>query len=79
VNMGDKVNSTEMDISPWISFDGKTIFFSSNKRIHASYSERGISYDEKIKILNNPGNGNTDIYWMDANIIEELRPKEGKH
>ncbi len=74
VNMGGKVNSSEMDIAPWISFDGKYIFLSSNKRTHASFSEWPITYDEKIRILNSPGKGNTDIYWVDAKIIEELRP-----
>ena len=67
-----------MDIAPWISFDGKYIFFSSSKRTHTSYSERAITYDEKINILNSPGNGSTDIYWVDAKIIEDLNPNKQK-
>jgi len=31
--------------------------------------------DEKIKALNSSGNGNTDIYCVDAGIIETLKPE----
>ena len=40
------------------------------------YSEKAVTYEEIIEKLNNPQNGNGDIYWVDAKIIEDLRPKE---
>jgi hypothetical protein len=32
-----------------------------------------LTYEGKLKILNSPGNKSSDIYWMDAKIIEELK------
>jgi len=50
VNMGREINSKAIDYSPFVSPDGKFLFFSSYR--------------------NNTGS----IYWVDAKIIEELRP-----
>ena len=71
------------DISPdgkrmFVTSDGKYFFFASSRTIHKEYSEIPITYEEKIRILNSPGNGNADIYWVDAKIIEELKPEELK-
>ncbi len=78
INMGEKINSSASDYCPYVTGDGKYFFFTSSRRTHKSFSERPITYKEKLKILNNPGNGNTDIYWVDAKIIEKLKPKEFK-
>jgi Tol biopolymer transport system component len=77
-NMGEKINSTAREICPRVTPDGKYFFFSSNRRIHKPFSEVPITYEEKIKILNSPGNGSYDIYWVDAKVIEILKPKEIK-
>ena len=53
INMGDKINSTDNEMCPSVSNDGKYIFL-------------GRSIQGK----------KTDIYWVDAKIIEELRLKE---
>ena len=29
-----------------------------------------------MKILKSPGNGNGDIYWVDARIIKVLKPED---
>jgi glyoxylase-like metal-dependent hydrolase (beta-lactamase superfamily II) len=50
VHMGDKINSDKSENRPYVSPDGKYLFYSSTKR------------------------GNRDIYWVDAKIIEELKP-----
>jgi Tol biopolymer transport system component len=75
-NMGKKINSSAWEICPSISSDGKYLFFSSNRKTHNSYSEKPISYEEKIKILKSPGNGSYDIYWVDTKIIEDLNQKK---
>ena len=77
-NMGDKINSPAHEYCPTISPDGKYFFFSSNRTIHKNYSETPLTYEEKIRILNSPGNGNGDIYWVDAKIIDEMKPEELK-
>lgn len=76
VNMGKEINSSEYEICPYVTGDGKYFFFTSQRSFVKSYSEKPLTYDEKIRILNSPGNGfyNGDIYWVDAKIIEELNP-----
>lgn len=74
-NMGEGINSKAWEYCPTISSDGKYLFFTSNRRLHKSYSKIPLTYEEKIKILNSPGNGSADIYWVDAKVIEDLRPK----
>jgi hypothetical protein len=62
-----------------LSPDGKYLFFSSGRSIHPTYRETSITFGEKVRMMNAPGNGrNEDIYWVDAKIIEELKPKELK-
>ncbi|UCE40252.1 MAG: PD40 domain-containing protein [Candidatus Aminicenantes bacterium] len=77
-NMGNKINSSVSEVYPFVTPDGKYLFFSSRRTIHESFSPVPITYEEKIKILKSPGNGNADIYWVDAKIIENLKPKELK-
>jgi len=74
-NMGDDVNSRSAEICPSVSPDGRYLFFTSYRTLHRDHSETALTYDEKIRILDNPGNGLGDIYWMDAGIIEELKPE----
>jgi len=73
-NMGPQINTHYREVDPVVSPDGKYIFFRSNRRIHKPYSETPLTYDEVIKILDGPGNGDGDIYWVNTKIIEELEP-----
>jgi hypothetical protein len=77
-NMGGKINSSVSEVYPFVTPDGKYFFFSSRRTTYKEFSSVPISYEEKIKILNSPGNGNADIYWVDARIIQEFRPEEVK-
>jgi Tol biopolymer transport system component len=74
--MGEEINSDASDYCPSVSADGKYLFFTSTRSAHPSYSEVPLTYEEKMRILNSPGNGNSDIYWVDARIIEELKLDE---
>jgi hypothetical protein len=31
------------------------------------------TYEKLVELNNSPGNGNADIYWMDAGFIDALR------
>jgi Tol biopolymer transport system component len=62
INMGDKINTIANERFPNVTPDGKYFFFNSTRKIQGADP-------------NSPGNGNGDIYWIDAKIIEELRPK----
>ena len=37
---------------------------------------RDYSEEEIIEKLNNPQNGNENIYWVDAQIIDMIKKKE---
>ena len=63
---------------PSVTFDSKYLFFTSSKSQYKNFSEIPITYKEKIRILNSPGNGNADIYWVDAKIIKSMIPLELK-
>jgi hypothetical protein len=72
-NMGEKINSSGSEFCPTVSPDGRYFFFTSNRTSYKFYSEIPLTYEKKLKILNSPGNGSADIYWVDARIIEELK------
>jgi Tol biopolymer transport system component len=59
-NMGIKVNSEAKEGYPYVTVDGKYFFF---------YSTRVSILNEK-RIPDGPGN----VYWIDAKIIQELKP-----
>jgi Tol biopolymer transport system component len=76
--MGSSVNSRASEFCPSVSPGGKYFFFTSTRSFFKNYSEVPITYEEKIRILNSPGNGDSDIYWVDAGIIEHLKPDKLK-
>jgi hypothetical protein len=59
-NMGPRINTAAKESFPFVSFDGKYLFFMSNR----------VSELNRTPIPDGPGN----VYWVDAKIIEELRP-----
>ena len=55
INMGKNVNSSSYEFRPYVTPDGKYLFFTSNR----------------------PRKGNLGgIYWVDAKIIQDLKPNE---
>lgn len=76
LNMGERVNAPYSgEGCPMVSPDGKYFFFSGGKRSYKSFMDKPLTYKEKMAILSNPGNMSEDIFWIDAKILEELRPK----
>jgi hypothetical protein len=59
-NLGPRVNSPWKDEYPYVSADGKYLFFNSNRP--------SMLYGSPIP--DGPGN----MYWVDARVIEELLP-----
>lgn len=55
---------------------GKFLFFVSDKVNDNLLTGRTYSYKEMEKFYLNPGNGFSDVCWLDAKIIEELKPKK---
>jgi hypothetical protein len=56
--------------------DGKYLFFRSNRRIGRSQSDLPVTCSDIIQMTDSPGNGWGDINWVDAGVIEELRPDD---
>lgn len=75
VNMGEAINTSATEVYPFVTPDGKYLFFGSNRVLHEDFSPVPLTLDEKLRVLNGPGNGNHDIYWVDASIIDQLRPQ----
>lgn len=75
--MGDKINKNTGDgpICPSVSPDRKYLFFTCNRKTGFNIFDSKITLNKKINILNSPGNGQNDIYWVSADIIEKLGPK----
>jgi len=76
VNMGDKINSRFHEAAPYVSPDGKYLFFCSFRTNPTPGEIRRLSYGDITGMLDGPGNGHGDIYWVSAKVIEELRPKK---
>ncbi|MFC1898094.1 hypothetical protein ACFLYJ_00835 [Candidatus Cloacimonadota bacterium] len=73
VNMGPKINTEDnREWSAYVSPDGKYLFFMSARRDMMEDPET-ITYSYLKEIFAEPQNGNADIYWMSAEIIEELK------
>jgi len=71
-NMGEKINTPgNRVVSAWLSNCGRFLFFASNRT--SELEER--SWRQFREGHGKPGNGNSDIYWVEASIIEELRPE----
>jgi Tol biopolymer transport system component len=58
-NMGSAINTGAKEAYPFVSFDGKYLFFMSNR----------ISELNKTRIPDGPGN----VFWVDAVVIEDYR------
>ena len=75
-NMGDKINTHGSEYCSMISPDGKYLFFTSAGRGPRRIPEKPLTYENFKTYHNSAKNGLSDIYCVDAKIIEELKPDE---
>lgn len=80
VNMGKGINGLGPEFGTSLSPDGKYLFFTRQTppRVVKS-ADSPLAYDDYIKRHNSPDNGSENIWWVDAKIIENLRPKNILH
>lgn len=77
-NLGNKVNSEYIERRPFVSFDGKYLFFASN-RVNSELPNEPVTLKKIKKLVTVPANSYQHIYWVDAKIIEELKPNHLKY
>jgi len=74
INMGPEVNSANgWEWSASVSTDGRWLFFMSARM--GSNHLTSLSRESMQAMHNSPQNGNSDIYWVSAAVIERLRAK----
>jgi hypothetical protein len=73
-HMGAPVNSGALDFSPALSPDGRFLFFTS-RRV-ATDAPMPESYQELVASVSGPLNGSMNLYWIAADVIQQLRPGE---
>lgn len=72
VNMGAAVNNDNArGWSPYVSPDGKAFFFMATRTREIEREE--WTYATLRQLFQSSNNGNADIYWMDAGLIEALK------
>ncbi|MBN2432470.1 MAG: PD40 domain-containing protein [Acidobacteria bacterium] len=76
INLGPHINTASgNEFSPYVSPDGKYFFFMSTRTNQAGFLTEGrLTYAGIQRMFQQPGNGNSDIYWVRAGFIEALRP-----
>jgi ankyrin repeat protein len=107
-NLGDSINSTSMDIAPFIAPDESYLLFSSFRPggygdfdIYVSYKKKDGTWTEARNLgegINTPArestcvvspdgrflffisrrNGIGEYFWVNAKIVEDLKPEESK-
>jgi len=66
------LNSAALDFCPALSPDGELLFFSSRRSLGDPAA--ATSYDELAALLDGPGNGQSDLFWVRAEVLEPYRP-----
>ncbi len=72
-NMGRNINSVYRDKRAFVSFDGKYLFFISN-RIDSEIPSGPLTLKQLQQLTGGHADSFQHIYWVDAKVIEELRP-----
>lgn len=70
--------SNSQDRFPKLSNDGKYLFFVSSRRNGNPYFDKPLSLEEIKNEASAIFNGMGNVYWVDAKIIDALKPKELK-
>ncbi len=76
VNLGPKVNGPNTRAgSAYVSPDGRYLFFSATRSETAVFFPSGGLTMDGLRLLHDsPGNGGSDIYWVAAGFLDDLRP-----
>ncbi|MBN2664355.1 MAG: PD40 domain-containing protein [Bacteroidales bacterium] len=79
INMGDQINSAGRgEYSASLSYDGKYLFFMSDRKSDIEPDIKTLTIEQLIKMETEIQNGSANIYWISAEIINELKPDNFK-
>ena len=75
VNLGPEVNTPDNEFVPYVSPDGKFLFFSrfNQRPMPGEAGGPALTYREIRNYLTGPQNGLRDIFWIDAGAFQRLR------
>jgi len=77
VNMGGKINTPGgSEYSAGVSPDGRYLFFMSSRIPPRDQWPKELTMEYLRQLHAGPGCDNTSVYWVDARVIEALRPKK---
>ena len=73
INLGARINQNNArGWSPYVSPDGRYFFFMATRTTEIEAAD--WNYKTLVEVNHSPGNGNANMYWMEAGFIEQLRP-----
>lgn len=75
VNLGNPINLPRvLGFSPYVSRDGR-YFFLMSQRPAGVLPDGRLTYADYQRLARGPGNGLSDIWWVDAKVITGLAPR----
>jgi hypothetical protein len=72
IHLGNSINSTSLDYSPFVSSDRRYFFFTSKRQLIKFPFPKSKTLSEIRVLLQTYGNGNDDIYIMNFKDVEEM-------
>ncbi len=72
--MGPGINTKYRDKRAFVSFDGKYLFFASSRIETKEFPKNAMNLTELKQLMDVPADGCEHIYWVDAKVIDELKP-----
>jgi Tol biopolymer transport system component len=67
-----ELNSARLDYCPYISPDGTTVFFTSERNaLPRTFSKTKATYQDIVDATLSPLNGSGNIYWVDAKVLQK--------
>ena len=78
VNLGSGVNTPDNEFSPYLSPDGKYLFFSrfNQRPLPGEDPKTPLSYRALLNHFSGPQNGLRDIFWIEAGVVDRLRSRD---
>ena len=77
INLGSHINTSSSEFGPYISPNGKYLFFSSY-RTYDPLDFKNKSYDDLIEMYSSALNGYSTLYWVESKILEEIKSKKSE-